>query len=50
MIETKSKLPPITNLITKAALSTKAVVIKNKIPDTTGFIATRMKFGRKLKF
>ena len=49
MAEVKSKIPDITNLATEAALNTKAIDIEKKIPDTTGFITTRMEFPRSLK-
>ena len=42
------KIPDITNLAIKVALNTKATIIENKIPNTTGFITTP-KFNRLIK-
>ena len=36
--EVESKIPDITNLVTKVTLNTKATEIENKILDTIGFI------------
>ena len=36
----ESKIPDITNMATKAALSTTTTEIVNKVPGTTSFITT----------
>ena len=44
-------MPGITNLAAKAALNIQITEIKNKVPDTTGFITTpEFNRSRKITF